>query len=236
MSPLVTVHGLEVGRSLLAADGGPFPTSYDGLAVVADRGGQDEEEDGPVPRTGWRVVDRGNPRQVVLLAPSSRRPHHWWRAGLDRTEDGWRAHVSWAEPERPARSERGAGLRLDWPSSSLELPAAAVPDLQVRIGRYADDGTRLPLDWDPEDGTHVVGHVLDPTTEEPLPFQARQAFAGRGPAAAPDAAGDVWLPLRWTTYDVERLPPGDYRVRAQLSALPVHTPTVPLRVTPRPAT
>lgn len=46
----------------------------------------------------------------------------------------------------------------------------------------------------------------------------------------------MWLPLRWTTYDVERLPPGDYRVRAQLSALPVHTPTVPLRVTPRPAT
>lgn len=234
MNPLVSVHGLEVERSLLEADGGPFPTSYDGLAVrerAPGRPDEEDEQDGPVPTTGWRAVDRANPRQVALVAPSSRRPRHWWMATLDRTDDGWRAHVSWAEEERPARSERVAGLRLDWRSSALELPATALADLQVRVGRYADDGSRLPLDWDPEDGTHVVGHVLDAATDEPLPFQAWQAFAGLGAVPAPDAAGHTWLAMRWTTYDVERLPPGDYRVRAQLFSLPVHTPTVPLRVT-----
>lgn len=231
MSPLVTVHGLEVERSLLAAAGGPFPTSYDGLPVRLAPAAPPDEDDGPAPSTGWRFAGRTGPRQVALLAPSARRPRHWWVATLDRSDDGWRAHVSWAEPERPARDERVAGLRLDWSAPALEVPAGAVEDLRVRLGRYADDGSRLPLAWDEEDGTHVVGHVLDAATDEPLPFQAWQAFAGPGPRPAPDAAGHVWLPLRWTTYDAAHLPPGDYRVRAQLSSLPVHTPTVPLRVT-----
>ncbi len=229
MSPLVGLDHLEVDRAALAADGGPFPTSCDGLPVVPDSGRLPAPEDGPVPLAGWREVDRSHPHQVVLAAPSAVRPRHWWLAVLDREGGGWRAHVSWPEPERRDRQARAEGLRLDWAAPELTLTAAQLSAVHVRIGRHHDDGSAVALDWDPDDGTHVVGHVLD-TAGEPLEFAAHQAFSGWGPRPEPDREGRLWLPLRWTTYGVGTLPRGDYQVRAQLTSLPVHTPTVAVHV------
>ncbi len=233
----VTLDDVEVDRAVLDAAGGPLPATWAGQPVLRiaepPLGGRGDD----VPTTGWRVIDdRTRPGHVVLASPAhgdlprSRGPARWWLLHLDRTEGGWQGQVACPEPERAAQVDRMAGVRLDWPTPPLDLAAAEVVDLHVRIGRYADDGSRLPLAWDPEDGTYVVAHVLDATSGRPLEHQAHQAFAGLGPTPVLDAHGEAWLPVRWTTYDVGGLAPGDYRVRAQLVALPVHTPVVPVRV------
>ena len=227
----VTLHDLELDPAVLTGPGGDLPTTHDGQAVEPpDRAGL--ERVGAVPATGWRLVDARGADHTSWVAPSHEDPDQWWLLELDRADGtgAWTSFLGWPERIRAGRGTRSLGVRLDWPLPPLDLTATEVVDLQVRIGRYAGDGTRLGLDWDPEDALFVVGHVVDAATDEPLPFEPWQTFAGFGPDPVVDGEGETWLPVRWTTYDVGRLPPGDYRLRAQLVALPVHTPVVLVRV------
>lgn len=231
---LIDLEGLEVPRRLLDSAGGDLPTSWEGLPLRVDTGPEVGAEEPPVPRTGWRPLagpteSERDPRWgTVIAAPTGDGTGRWLLMHLSRTDVGWRGWIPWATTPRPARPARRRGLRLSWPSPTLDVTASELLDLKVTLRR--DDGA--PLAWDGQDHLDVVAWVRHATTGEPLAFNPWRASGGTGAQLDADVTS-VDLPVTWLTDDVARLATGAYEATATLISLDLATE--PCRLSLRPA-
>lgn len=152
----------------------------------------------------------------VFAAPVAGLEDRWWLVYLfqdDRTGAWFARADSGPEDVRSARAVRARGLRLWWPDEPIQVTVHQLRQVKVAVSREGSS----TLGWDDRDRRHVFGWMSDIATGEKLPYDRAWAATGFGASVRPDSSGVAMLPVRWMTHnDLDSIPPGRYRIVAQL--------------------
>ena len=208
----------NVPDDVLATPGAPL------VHLIGEQGAAGVDDMlGPPPPDGWRVIagDLASPESDLptLAAPwINRDPSKWMLISVYRFDGGWHSVVQGTgSVARPGRASRRAGLVLDWLVSPMVVPVGTVPRLKLGLRNVG----HAPWRADSEDNDHVRVWAMGPTGGRLLADHSAWGMVGVEvhmlPSLDPGTAAE--LTATWQPRSVEKLPPGEYTLEAQLVSL-----------------
>ena len=207
---MVGLGGIEVPACRLSAHAAGIDDET--LQTAIDRVHQEPGWE-PMPRSGWRVLrDDGN--SVVVGAYDDDVWHGWATITLHRSGSGWRlGNSALGQQSRPMSAARGRGLSLDFSQERYACRTGDAPRITVTLTNGSDREFRDTTSW------CALGHLVDSTTNRPLPAEDHLALAAMGRAVVLPPGQSEEFPVVLYTRDLENLAPGDYGIEATFQEL-----------------
>ena len=222
----VSLRGVECDRHLLEGVAEEAQEGDTPAAAALRRVIESPEGIGPLPRSGWRVIEETDTR-VTYAALDDERENRWAVCAVAVRDGVWAFHGSGygVQPE-PTRRQRGHGLRLEWTEDEFVCRPGEYPQLSLRLvnerrERWVDHGGGEY--W-------ALAKLTDAVTGKAVHSRQGVGIAGTGVSYDLAPGGSVLLPVAVDIGDRGDIAPGTYWIAATVFELALQAPRGLLRV------
>lgn len=180
-----------------------------------------------MPRAGWRDLKPQHGGQNSLIL-ASRSGGGWVMLQLNKRDGAWFIAGDPAPRQPiPCKAERASHLTLSWPCETLEFESGCRPKLIASLTNHGAE----PFPHFEVDNLHAVGWILDSVTAQPIAYEEWVTYS---PSSSTDAScppgATIDIEIHLLTKAPEQLPAGNYKLKATLTSLNLHTPVANLKL------